>query len=541
MVLLVQNNNSLAIVLVLYIHIFTSPFHEYHKRSAAYRWPGVDGMHQRGKQSQQPASSTTSINKMSTSNQHLEQQTTTSSPIMSYQKDQNEYHQYTMSSDKRTRSYSASTSASYHSESTTEHPTPNKPSISTSGQQNVGSASVVTGDETGETLIVSDKITMKPEYDLEITTTPAPNGKRYCDKLSQLKYENHPMECIDSQSCYWMGSNPTGELVRSLSCALKADGSIKVCCKLDALPESESSSSNSREISKKTGNTPSDHHKNSTSEAMDNNDPSGTEVIGYILGRSSQSNETNYGYNNNNMTTITIKDKAKFEASQLILPANNSNNRNSSMKNPASDHELSTMMIMKKPKEYKKFPFECGHRLTTRSIPNGIITSRSSMSNQLTASRTTLVFQTAPPTANLRSNNTPGFADNNEPPEAASETRIIGGDVAPQKAWPWFGLVYIQRRLNGRKIAECGSTLITNKLVLTAAHCIVEPGSRTTLRSPAKVFVRLGESNLKKANEGELELPVRRMIVHPDFQPNTFKNDIALLELDRKVSQLITI
>lgn len=115
-------------------------------------------------------------------------------------------------------------------------------------------------------------------------------------------------------------------------------------------------------------------------------------------------------------------------------------------------------------------------------------------------------------------------------------TRIIGGDIATPKAWPWFALIFIQRKPNGRRNAECGGTLISERYVLTAAHCILDQGS-TNPMAANKVTVRLGEDDLRNKTGEELELAVAKIIGHPDFESKTFKNDIALLELKRKVSK----
>lgn len=117
--------------------------------------------------------------------------------------------------------------------------------------------------------------------------------------------------------------------------------------------------------------------------------------------------------------------------------------------------------------------------------------------------------------------------------ENLDETRIIGGTSARRNAWPWYALLMIRRR-NQRRDPECGGTLISNRFVLTAAHCVLKQAKQATIRA-SSVTVRLGEHDLKLTGDGEIDVGVERIIVHPNFQPKTFKNDIALIKLDRKI------
>ncbi len=62
--------------------------------------------------------------------------------------------------------------------------------------------------------------------------------------------------------------------------------------------------------------------------------------------------------------------------------------------------------------------------------------------------------------------------------------------------------------LNGS--LECGATLINRRFVLTAAHCVKNEGST--------VFeVLLGKHDLSVREEGEMELGVKRIALHPNY------------------------
>ncbi|XP_048485037.1 transmembrane protease serine 12 [Plutella xylostella] len=93
--------------------------------------------------------------------------------------------------------------------------------------------------------------------------------------------------------------------------------------------------------------------------------------------------------------------------------------------------------------------------------------------------------------------------------------RIIGGRPAPPGKWPWQVAV-----LNRYKEAFCGGTLISLRWAATAAHCV-----------RARLYVRLGEHDLRRADRGELELRVSGAVLHPHYDPDTVVNDVALLRL----------
>ncbi|CAG9860068.1 unnamed protein product [Phyllotreta striolata] len=112
-----------------------------------------------------------------------------------------------------------------------------------------------------------------------------------------------------------------------------------------------------------------------------------------------------------------------------------------------------------------------------------------------------------------------------------SDFRITNGQRAELNEYPWMALIFYNSS-DGVIDFRCGGTIINERYVLTAAHCVV---------NQTIVGIRLGEYNVETQEDCESmsgycapptqDFLIENVLVHPRYDARRFSNDIALIKL----------
>lgn len=128
--------------------------------------------------------------------------------------------------------------------------------------------------------------------------------------------------------------------------------------------------------------------------------------------------------------------------------------------------------------------------------------------------------------------------------------RVVGGHEAQYGEIPWQASIQENRLFGLVNFRKCGAVVIDRKWLVTAAHC-------THFWYFSELAVVMGEHDIRrpdsqkkrkktkgtpavapsiKAKARVQKRTIRRIVVHPKFNPRDLEDDIALMELQEPLS-----
>lgn len=106
--------------------------------------------------------------------------------------------------------------------------------------------------------------------------------------------------------------------------------------------------------------------------------------------------------------------------------------------------------------------------------------------------------------------------------------KILGGVEAKFGDWPWMAALLHSSEPDMFQAQFCSGVLIEDSWILTTAGCVYD-------RTAAQVNVAVGVFDLSTFSGNRI--PVKNIRIHPQYNSNSIRNDIALLELSQPVAQ----
>jgi len=117
---------------------------------------------------------------------------------------------------------------------------------------------------------------------------------------------------------------------------------------------------------------------------------------------------------------------------------------------------------------------------------------------------------------------------------------IMNGKPTKENQYPWMvGLTVVEK--GKREKLYCGGSLIDDRTVLTAAHCLCDrkdkrTGKCTSFISADRLGVWVGLHDWRVTDEGQEHIGVEKWRKHWGYQKNSrYDNDLALLKLNKRV------
>ncbi|XP_011185253.2 trypsin isoform X2 [Zeugodacus cucurbitae] len=112
------------------------------------------------------------------------------------------------------------------------------------------------------------------------------------------------------------------------------------------------------------------------------------------------------------------------------------------------------------------------------------------------------------------------------------DVKQFGASPVAITSAPWQVSVRLQA-YEGIQLGEghwCGGAVITTRVVLTAAHCLIYPNKTQPIyRVPSDFIIYMGSVHLHEVTPYTLHYNVQELVPHPDFSLTPLQNDLGLL------------